>query len=265
MNTEKTLISFLITHYNRPSDLLTCIDAIKNLDITNSQVVVSDDASTIENLKIIKKYPIDTLILSKTNNGLAANINKGLAACDGQYIIYCQEDFVLHSSIKNILTECIKVLESGKADLIRFTANFKFKKLINLTENIALIPKFSIANFMQNYYQYSDHPFITKKSFYDSFGYYLENTSGRYGETEYAIRICNSKAKIAITKNYIASNIIGSTSVLLNEMNVKQNNYKLNKSIIKFLRVIRLYFEWLFYNKQKRGLITYKNGRNKTN
>ena len=103
---------------------------------------------------------------------------------------------------------------------------------------------------------------MTKKSFYNEYGYYLENTSGRYGETEYAIRICNSKAKIAITKNYVASNIIGSSSVLLNEANVKQTNYKINKSIIKLARAIRLYFECLFYNKQKRGLITYKNGRN---
>ena len=262
MDNSKKLISFLITHYNRPSDLLACIEAIKKLNITNSEIVVSDDASTIKNLNLLKEYSIDKLILSDTNKGLAANINKGLAACEGEYIIYCQEDFVLSPEINSILPECLDILKSKKADLIRFTANFQFKKLISISENIALIPKFCRENFILNYYQYSDHPFMTKKSFYNEYGYYLENTSGRYGETEYAIRICNSKAKIAITKNYVASNIIGSSSVLLNETNVKQTNYKINKSIIKLARAIRLYFEWLFYNKQKRGLITYKNGRN---
>ncbi|MFV8339761.1 glycosyltransferase family 2 protein [Flavobacterium sp. LB3P21] len=94
MEISKKQISFLITHYNRPDDLLQCLTAIKSLNVSNSEIVVCDDASQEEHLKTIQDYEIDQLIVSKTNQGLAANINKGVNACKGEYIIYCQEDFL---------------------------------------------------------------------------------------------------------------------------------------------------------------------------
>ena len=261
MEISKKQISFLITHYNRPDDLLQCIGAIKKLEVVDSEIVVCDDASQEEHLKTIQDYEIDQLILSKTNQGLAANINKGIKECQGEYIIYCQEDFLLNPSITSILPECLDLLQQGKVDLIRFTSNFAFNKLIPLTNAVSLIPKFSFQNFLQNYYQYSDHPFVTKKSFYDRYGTYLEQTSGRYGETEYAIRILKSNAKIGITNQRLASTIEGSQSVLVNESLAANKEYTLNKKWVKIARAFRLYLECILYNKSKRGLVTYKNFR----
>lgn len=261
MEKEKIRISFLITHYNRPLDLLQCLQGIKKLNISNYEIVVSDDGSDEGNRKIIEEYKIDKLILSTNNQGLAANINKGLVACEGEYVIYCQEDFILDAKISSILPEFLELLDSQKADMIRFTANYKFNKLVNLSENVSSIPKFAIKNLLLNYYQYSDHPFITKKSFYDKYGNYLENTSGRFGETEYAIRIFKSNAKIAITKSILATSVAGSTSVLINESISKSKEYKINKRVIKIARALRLYLEWFLYQKSKRGLKTYKNFR----
>ncbi len=261
MKKEKIRISFLITHYNRPLDLLECLEGIKKMNISNYEIVVSDDGSDEENRKLIHEYKIDKLILAKKNQGLAANINKGIESCEGEYIIYCQEDFILDSKISTILPECLELLDSQKADMIRFTANYKFNKLINLSENVFLIPKFSIRNFLLNYYQYSDHPFLTKKIFYNKYGSYLENTSGRYGETEFAIRIFKSNAKIAITKSSLATSVVGSESVLINESILKSKDYKINKPLIKIARAFRLYLEWFLYRKSKRGLKTYRNFR----
>jgi glycosyltransferase involved in cell wall biosynthesis len=255
------LLSILITHYNRPTDLMQCIEAIQHANFANSEIVVSDDGSDLETIKLIKTYGIDKLILSETNKGLAANINKGLKACKGEYVIYCQEDFILNAQLKKILPECIDLLEKQKVDIIRFTSNFQFNRLIKLTDSTSLIPKFSFKNFTQNYYRYSDHPFIAKRHFYDTYGYYLENTSGRYGETEYGIRICNTNAKIAITNKPFASTIEGSQSILINEFDTNKPKIKVNKPFIKLARALRLYFEWVFYRKNKRGLISYKNGR----
>lgn len=259
---EQTIqISFLITHFNRPSDLALCIDGIKKIPISNYEIVVSDDGSTVENIELIKSYAVNQLILAPFNQGLAANINKGLAVCRSEYVIYCQEDFVLNSEIATILPECFYLLENKKADMIRFTSNFHFKKTIPLTPLISRIPKFSFHNFLYNYYQYSDHPFLTKKSFYEKYGYYQEHTSGRYGETEYAIRILKSNAKIAITNKFMAFSIVGSQSVLANESSKKNGKKLINKSLIKLARAFRLYFECMVYCNSKRGLLTYKNFR----
>lgn len=261
MEKSKIKISFLITHYNRPNDLLQCISGIQNLKIANYEIVVSDDGSTAENIKLIENGAIDKLILAPKNQGLAANINKGIKACEGDYIVYCQEDFILDANLSTSLPECIDLLKSNKVDMVRFTSNVAFTKLLPLTQGIDLIPKFSFKNFQTNYYQYSDHPFIVKKSFYEYYGYYLENTSGRYGETEYAIRILKSKAKIGITKKVFASVVDGSISVLANESGKKTKKVKLFKPMLKVARSFRLYLECLLYNKEKRGLLTYKNFR----
>ena len=75
MRKEKICISFLITHYNRPIDLLQCIEAIQKIKILNYEIVVSDDFSGYENIKLLKSYPIDKLILGQSNLGLAANFS----------------------------------------------------------------------------------------------------------------------------------------------------------------------------------------------
>ena len=258
-------ISFLITHYNRPYDLAQCINGIRKIPLTNYEIVVSDDGSSPQNIKTIQSYEIDQLVLATVNQGLAANINKGLKVCKGQYIIYCQEDFMISPEISNVMEECYELLENNSLDLIRFTSNFYFKETIPLTSSISRIPKFSWNNFFYNYYQYSDHPFIIKSGFHDQYGYYQEATSGRYGETEYAIRILKSNAKIGITNRFMAFSIEGSKSVLANESDTtRRNNRKpLNKSLIKIVRALRLYIECLLYQKSNRGLKTYRNYREK--
>lgn len=262
MNTTSPMISFLITHYNRSHDLLLCLNAIRSLDLSNYEIVVCDDASQLKHLEIIQQYPIDQLLLAKKNGGLAANINRGLRACRGQYIIYCQEDFMLSSKLTTILPECMNLLKSQKVDMIRLMAYFEFKKVIQITSEINLIPKFSIQNFLYNTFQYSDHPFITTKSFFDQFGYYLEDTSGDYGETEFAIRIFKSKAKIAIISNKYILPIVGSTSVIDRQNGMPFGLKIFNKKFYRFFRALRLYFESFLYNNARRGLMTYTNHRN---
>lgn len=255
-------ISFLITHYNRPNELLKCIEAIQDLQIPDSEIVVSDDFSDVDCIKRITKYEIDQLILSKKNLGLAANINRGIHACKGKYIVYCQEDFILKSGIGELFDECIEVIESKKVDMIRFCANYQFNALIKLSNNINLIPKFSFKNFFVNPFQYSDNPYITTKYFFKTYGYLLENTSGDYGETEFAIRIFKSNAKIGITSENFVSNVMGSKSVIDRRYNNSFTFFK-NRYFRKLIRSFRLYFEFILYNKTKRGLVSYKNLRKK--
>ncbi|WP_282069499.1 glycosyltransferase family 2 protein [Olleya namhaensis] len=259
MKEQSIKISFLITHFNRPNQLEMCVNKIKDLKLDCCEIVVSDDCSKKEVVDLIKTFSIDQLVLAPFNQGLGANINKGIKACKGEYLIYCQEDFNVKESLKHILNECYSILDENNINMIRFISNVNFNKRFKLTRNVDLIPKFSFFNFYQNFYQYSDHPFIVRRLFFEQNGFYLENTSGDYGETEYAIRVCKSKIRIGITTENQVVDALNNFSVI--DRKVKQNKIKLNKSVKKLLRAFRMYFEWLFYNKNKRGLITYKNGR----
>lgn len=252
-------ISFLITHYNRPLALEQCIDAIHNLKMAiKFEIVVSDDFSDLNVLDKIKTFRYDKLILSEKNLGLAANLNKGIKACDGEFILYCQEDFLIKHDFKNVLSEVFKVLDHD-LDMVRLRANYTFPKLVQLTKNVYRIPKFSFRNFYYNAFQYSDNPFVVNKIFYDNYGLYLENTDSDYGEAEFAIRIFKSNARIGIlNKDYIAnSNYNESVVNRPPELKLK----KAFKKFKRFARAFRLHIEYLFYDKNKRGLLTYKRRR----
>ena len=254
-------ISFLITHYNRPKDLLKCVTSIHSLELDDYEIVVSDDGSDQEVIYSIRAYAINTLIEAPVNGGLASNINKGIKACKGEFIIYCQEDFLLAPEFKDALPRLLDSIAKGTVDMIRLTAYFHFNKLNKINNDISLIPRFSFFNFFQNYYRYSDHPYIVKRSFYNQFGFYMEHTSGGYGESEYGIRLSRSSVKIAITNVFYAKGILESDSVMMLEKGRVDISKKYNKKIVKLLRAFRLYFEWTVYNKKKRGLMTYRNER----
>lgn len=253
------MLSILITHYNRPKALMKCIRALRQFDFgIRYELVVSDDGSSLEVLNQIRNFDLDVLIESKTNKGLANNINKGLYACKGNYILYVQEDFLIDNGLTHILKDAIALIDDNILDLVRFRSNFTFPKLYYCTDNIKRIPKFSFKNFMYNTFQYSDHPFITTKNFYETYGYYLENTSVGYGETEYAIRIMKSKARLGITNiNYFHN--IPSPSTLGYDTTPKKT--KAYRKIKRIARALRQHVEFIFYIPEKRGLLTYKNKR----
>lgn len=255
------MISVLITHYNRLDELKICLQAFQNLNIEGLLYVVSDDGSNSDTQKKLENFKIDTLVISEKNNGLTSNINHGIRNCSGNYILYCQEDFIPKSELKERLPEILSILESGQADMVRLKANYSFPKLFNLSANIKLIPKFAWKNFYLNPFQYSDHPFIVKKSFFDTYGYYLENTSGAYGENEYAIRIMKSRAKIAIVNTHLFSDNKNAVSVIEKQSVRKKRKVIKKLGLHKFIRAIRLYLEYILYNPKKRNLITIKNKR----
>jgi|TARA_R100000479_G_scaffold33554_3_gene14187 glycosyltransferase involved in cell wall biosynthesis len=257
------MISILITHYNRPKALEQCVASFLAFKrgALPIEIIVTDDGSKKYVQDAIKKLPIDTLVTSEVNKGLTSNLNTGIKNCSGNYILYCQEDFIPKPELKALLPEMLEVLDSGKADMIRLKANYTFPKLNYLSDTIKLIPKFSWKNFYYNTFQYSDNPFITTKDFFDNYGYYLENTSGPYGENEYAIRIMKSKAKIAIVNKYLFKNVENVASVIQLEGIRKKRKILKKLRLHKLIRALRLHLEFLLYNPKKRVLLTIKNKR----
>lgn len=255
------MISILITHYQRIEALKLCLESFRELDLQQVEYVVSDDGSDKIIQEQLKQLELDKLILSEQNCGLAANLNKGIEGCKGEYILYCQEDFIPKKELKVRLSEIIETLDSGNADMVRLKANYRFPKLINLSENIKLIPKFSWKNFYYNTFQYSDNPFVTNKSFFETYGKFLDNTSGSYGENEYAIRIMKSKAKIAIVNTYLFIGNQNSISVIEDPLVRKKRKTLKSLGLYKLLRAIRLHVEYICYNSKNRRLLTIKNKR----
>jgi glycosyltransferase involved in cell wall biosynthesis len=251
------MLSILITSYNRPQALKACLDAIAVLDLEIPyEVVVSDDASTSENLAVIQQLKgVDVLLTTKFNQGLGANLNKGIKACKGDYLLYCQEDFILKKEIKTAIMDALELIEAGKLDMVRFQANYRFPKLIPMAGSIFQIPSFSWRNFKVNTFRYSDNPFVCKPSLFECLDYFMEGVRGDYGETEFAIRVLYFKLKIGITQPYLVEAHQGSTSTI--RSSAMQGSKGVKKKLLRLARAFRQHLEWFFYRPKHRGLLTY--------
>lgn len=90
--------SIIIPNYNEEKYIKRCLESIFNQTINKEkyEVIVIDDGSTDESIKIIKKYNVKLLNSNRLGAGGARNI--GLDIANGQYIILLDADDYLYKN-----------------------------------------------------------------------------------------------------------------------------------------------------------------------
>ena len=133
------LFSIIIPVYNSEKHLVQCIQSILNQKYTNLEIILIDDCSTDESIKIsrsfAKKYKNIKIIFNKKNEGVSACRNKGIRNATGKYIIFLDsDDYFLNNGLKK-LANLIK--DNNGVNLVIFThftmkAGNKFIKSRNI-------------------------------------------------------------------------------------------------------------------------------------
>ena len=88
-NTRQPLVSFIVTCYNLPVDMLCeCIDSILklNLQTDEREIIVVDDGSDVSPMNDLLKYGDDIIYVRQKNNGVSVARNTAMAMAKGQYI-----------------------------------------------------------------------------------------------------------------------------------------------------------------------------------
>jgi len=91
----KPFVSVIVPCYNHEKYLKECIDSIMNQTYTNYELVVIDDGSKDDSLKVLKelqkKYNFN--LIHQENRGLSATLNRGIKEFSkGKYIAFCASD-----------------------------------------------------------------------------------------------------------------------------------------------------------------------------
>ena len=90
----RTKVSVIIPLYNEEKYILECINSVINQTYKNLEIIIVDDKSTDNSLKIleqIKDDRIKTIKLDK-NSGVAHARNKGVEVSTGDYICFLDSD-----------------------------------------------------------------------------------------------------------------------------------------------------------------------------
>jgi glycosyltransferase involved in cell wall biosynthesis len=93
-------VSVIITSYNHEKYIKSAVESAINQTFENFEIIIIDDASGDDSQIILQNlardYPIITLLINKSNVGVADSLNKALSAARGRYVAFLGSDDMMH-------------------------------------------------------------------------------------------------------------------------------------------------------------------------
>lgn len=133
---SRPLISFIITTYNIPGDLLCeCLKSITALSLTREQreIIVIDDGSEISLVNELTEIADDIIYLRQPNRGLSSARNIGLQIANGVFIQFIDgDDCLLQASYEHCL-DIIRYYEP--VDMVLFLESQSKDNIIDVAFN----------------------------------------------------------------------------------------------------------------------------------
>lgn len=150
-------ISVIVPAYNAEKTIGKCLDTLVNQTYNNMEIIVINDGSKDNTLKIIKsyqkQYPEKIVIISRENKGIGYSRNEAIKKASGKYLGFVDSDDYVELEMYEHLYKHLKKTESDVVVCDYFEFNEKNKtiksivdfKPTNIYENPELINEINSA------------------------------------------------------------------------------------------------------------------------
>lgn len=111
------MVSIIVPVYNTAKYLPKCIESILNQTYSDLELILVDDGSTDDSIKICQKYAVmdkRIIVLHKDNGGQGSARNKGLDQARGEYLAFVDSDDAIEPNLLEVL---MKNLADADADI----------------------------------------------------------------------------------------------------------------------------------------------------
>ena len=204
---SRKMISIIIPVYNSESTLERCLNSIVRQTYNDLEVIVIDDGSKDESLKIINSFNsrIDNLkIIKQDNSGVSVARNNGIQSAKGEYVLFLDSDDFLDDHC------CEKAIENiVDSDLVIFG--------LNIYKNNIILRKPSLPNEKINLKNNTNEvlylKLTAKVSEYKAFGIFptvqvsYKNEAGKLVYEYLDSSLDYGKTNIIFNTSYITKNI----------------------------------------------------------
>jgi glycosyltransferase involved in cell wall biosynthesis len=111
------LVSIIIPSYNHSRYIIEAIESALAQTYRVIELVIVDDGSTDDTLKIINSYRghQNITVITQSNRGAHQAINRGIEACRGQFVAILNSDDVYH---KERIERCVDYIKATGADMV---------------------------------------------------------------------------------------------------------------------------------------------------
>lgn len=163
---ENIKLSLIIPVYNVQEYLVDCLESVYALDEISKEVILINDGSTDDSLKILEnykcKYPLQTKVINQHNQGQSAARNEGIKVAKGKFILFLDSDDTLETEpVSNLL----KYASDNNLEILQGVAT----KFGNSPKEQLPIPKeifnYPISNGREFLKKYSSTSSIAKRDF----------------------------------------------------------------------------------------------------
>lgn len=137
-------ISIIVPIYNAYKYLDRCINSLVNQTYKNIEIILLNDGSRDDSIKIINKYASEDkriIVVDKENTGVSDTRNIGIKKATGKYICFCDADDMYDKDYIKIMYETIK---QKNVDMVR--CNYKI-----IDSNNKFISKGNLENISNKY------------------------------------------------------------------------------------------------------------------
>lgn len=116
-------VSVIVPVYNIEEYICECLDSIVKQSYDNLEIIVIDDGSTDDSLKLCvkyqKKYSDKVLVFHNENGGLSAARNYGIKKATGEYITFVDGDDTMEVDAIKEMVKCLKKYNADVATILR--------------------------------------------------------------------------------------------------------------------------------------------------
>lgn len=119
---ENIRFSIIMCAYNVEKYIKASIESVKNQTYKNYELIIVNDGSKDNTLKILKEYNNIRIINNTKNIGLGASRNKAVQRAKGEYILYLDADDTLYS--EDTLEKIDKTINNQSLDICYFGVQY---------------------------------------------------------------------------------------------------------------------------------------------
>ena len=115
MSSKNPLVSVIIPNYNSEHYLVECLESVIHQDYRSIEIIVIDDGSTDNSLKVLEEYSQKIKVLITAHRGASAARNEGLRQARGDFIALLDSDDVWE---KSKISKQMKLAVNHNLDLV---------------------------------------------------------------------------------------------------------------------------------------------------
>ena len=149
---EEELISVIINVYNGEKFIKKCLDSVVNQTYKDLEIIIVNDGSTDNTLKICESYNDKRIkIITTINLGLSMSRNIGIDNAQGEYLYFIDvDDFIELDTIEYLYNLCNKynvdLATSKSLDVYNYSLKLKkYKEKVNIISNKDMLKKILLA------------------------------------------------------------------------------------------------------------------------